>query len=565
MDIYLDKNLKEINAVLAISEALRKCGENDTLHLGGGQLVLDNTYAHATNCYLPRYTDRTKYYAVTVKDKKNLVIDGDGAELLLKGDVSCFELCGCENVTLKNFKIDIYNPFYWQGVITESCDEYFDVKFDEEISPCIYDKDKKVFRIQRDGQQDYLEAATMLVNEFDPKMKRTTLTSPDYFICADKPDPFYDFMSVVVNTTELGDNKYRFSFADKNKTVKHTVGSYFVATNHERRNNNIHAYRCKNLTLENIDMYASASFGVISLLTENFTVRNVNSVLKPNTDRMLAVVADMFHCVNNSGKVIIDGCTLNNQKDDPINVHSLLCEIERVLDDGFSAIVSFPYRAKRAHNLFTEGEKLHTLTSDTFEEGNRELTVKTSEFLGQYRLRMTFHEKLDKSMEGLILESTDAMPEISITNCSLGNNRGRGILITSSRRTVVENNRIYCQGEGISISGASRFYMEGGAVTDVTVRNNVFDDCSYRSHSAVIIVPDSVAKSRTSPYHSNITITDNIFKLRKDIAIKASLVDGLIVKNNTFTDVISSKSKRCIAELTNCVNSQCEDLDVVIG
>ena len=167
-----------------------------------------------------------------------------------------------------------------------------------------------------------LEASSLLVNEFDGALMRPSLTTPDYFICTEKPDPFYDFMSVVVKTEALGANKFRFH--TNNKKYKHTAGMYFVASSHERRNNNIHLNRSKNITLENIDMYASASFGVISLLVENFKAYNVNSIIKPSSNRLLAVVADMIHCVNNSGSVIIDGCTMENQKDDGINVHSLL-------------------------------------------------------------------------------------------------------------------------------------------------------------------------------------------------------------------------------------------------
>ena len=38
MEIYLESELKQQSAVLAISEALKKSNENDTVHLGGGEL-----------------------------------------------------------------------------------------------------------------------------------------------------------------------------------------------------------------------------------------------------------------------------------------------------------------------------------------------------------------------------------------------------------------------------------------------------------------------------------------------------------------------------------------------
>ena len=555
MDIYLDSNLAEQSAVLAISEALKKCGENDTIHLGGGELILDNIYANPTSYYLPRYTDRKKYYAISIKNRKNITIDGDGAILLLKGDVAGFEIENCENITLKNFKIDSYNPFYWQGLITDCCDEYFDVEFDSEISPFEYDDEKKVFIIKGSSPEEDIESSDLLVNEFDGDLKRTTLVSPDYFICAGKPNPFYDFMSVVVDTEKLGENKYRFR--SKGKKITHTPGSYFVSTCHERRNNNIHLNKCKNITLEDIDMYASASFGVISLLVENLTIRNVNSLLKPQTNRLLAVVADMFHCVNNRGLVSIDNCTIENQKDDAINVHSLLCKIESILPDKHTAIISFPYRAKRALDLFCAGEKLHTMDPDTFENLG-ELTVLESEFSGQYHLRITFKETLGEEMRGLFLESSDAMPRIKITNCRMGNNRGRGILVSSSNETLIEGNRIYSQIHGILINGASKFYMEGGAVNDVKIKNNIFDDCSFRKSAAINICPRSIEDSRKTFYHKNILVTGNTFKLRGKNVIKASLVSGLYAKNNTYTNLEDTSIKTPEAILKNCEKTECD-------
>lgn len=54
---------------------------------GGG---LAFAAAKSTNYYLPRYSDKTKYYAVYAKNKRNITIDGDGAKIWLKGDVSGF-------------------------------------------------------------------------------------------------------------------------------------------------------------------------------------------------------------------------------------------------------------------------------------------------------------------------------------------------------------------------------------------------------------------------------------------------------------------------------------------
>ena len=530
MDRYLKDYLYCGDNGLAVSEALRDCRNGDTLHLGGGKLEFDGTYATPVNYYLPRYSDRSKYYAIYGEGLKNIVIDGDGASLILKGDISGFGFDRCENLTLRNFSMDYELPYYWQAMITEANEKYFEVEFDETEYPCEYDPVKKVYQFKSKNSDLFWEDGALLANEFDPLEKRPTATTPDYFLCAGLPHPVYSFMSVLVDTEYLDSSHFRFHYKDK--SVSHTAGNYLVVANHDRRNNNIHFHKCKNVTLENIDMYSSASFGVISLLVENLKIKNVNSLLRPGSDRMLAVIADMFHCVNCSGNIEISQCRIENMKDDGINIHSLLCEVKKILNPH-TMIVEFPYFAKRAINLFQTGEKLHCLKGESFQRGG-ELTVRSSEFAGQYHLRIETEEEISPELKGYFLESSDAMPKIHIHDCRTGNNRGRGFLVSSNKPAVIENNTFYNMSAGISVNGASVNYMEGGAVDGLVIRKNFFAGCAYRRGSAVNIHPAAIKEEYAKPYHKNVSIVDNLFKLTGNPLIYARLVKGLLIENNQY-------------------------------
>lgn len=275
-------------------------------------------------------------------------------------------------------------------------------------------------------------------------------------------------------------------------------------------------------------MYGSASFGTICLLCENVRINNVNSILKSDSDGLLAVLADMFHCVNCRGMIDIGHCTIENSKDDSINVHSLMAETVKLLD-SHTVIVKIPYLAKRAINLFESGESLHCLTKGLYERG-REVTVRSSEFLGQYHLRLELEEEVDDDIVGMLFEATDAMPKVYLHDCRSGNNRGRGFLVTSSEKSVIENNTFYNNSFGISIGGASAFYAEGGAVTDLTVKGN----CFKKKRCAIKINPTSVLPERTEAYHKNILIENNTFSVPQDNAYEIRLADNVIVKDNIF-------------------------------
>jgi len=498
------------NTGLALSRAVKALCDGDTLCLGKGVLEINNSFAEPEFFYLPRYSDDKKYYAVNIKNRKNITIDGEGATLLFDGNVSGFGLENCENVTLKNFIIDYKTPCLIQGKITFADDKCIEVDFKSQGLEVNYDEQQKALVFRSVDGEEYFTSDSFLLNEFDPVQKKPSPTSPDYFLCLNKPHPVYSFMSVCVDTEVLTQGKMRFTF--KEKSVKHMAGNCIIGTIHERKNNNIHLFRCKNVTLEDIDMYTSLSFGTINLCGENMTVRNVNSVLKPDSDRLLAVVADMFHCVNTKGKIDIRNCRVENLMDDCLNIHSLLSVVKNKIDSN-TLLLHFTYLAKKAINLYTKGEKIAVLHPESFEKVC-ELTVKNSEYAGDYHLTVSFEEDISAIPDGYILESVDAKPNVYVADCSVGNNRGRGFLVHCGGKTVVENNTLYNTGVGIDVNGACKAYLEGSAVTDLTVRNNDFTNCSYTKQNYVIRINPVHLTEIKSPYHRNIKIYGNTF--RKD-------------------------------------------------
>ena len=76
----------------ALCEAVNSLCDGDTLCLDGKELEIDNSFASGEFFYLPRYSNLKKYYAVNIKKKRDITIDGGGANLIFKGDVSAFGL-----------------------------------------------------------------------------------------------------------------------------------------------------------------------------------------------------------------------------------------------------------------------------------------------------------------------------------------------------------------------------------------------------------------------------------------------------------------------------------------
>ena len=558
MDILLSDYSYLKNNKLALAEAIRSCENGDTIHLGGGIIEIDNMFAVPQIYYLPRYSNAKKYYAFYLENLNDVTIDGDGAKLVFDGDVSPFGFKNCKNITLKNFKIDYKMPHFVQGFIKKAAADYMDIKYNSAYCDCHYDKQSKKLKAYSKNSDFVLDISSCLTNEFETDPMRPVYSTPDYFLCTDKVHPVYRDMSVLMDVCELGDNLFRFKFNDKK--VKHNEGNYIVQADHERRNSNFQFMQCENIYMENIDMYASASFGIIVFLCKDFRAKNVNSVICPDSGRALAVNADVFHIVNTRGTIKISDCIMENNMDDSLNIHSLFSVVRNKINKK-TLVVDFTYLAKKALNLYSEGERVDVLDKYTFQK-RKTLTVVKSELLGDYCLRVQFDEDIGDIEKNDLLESADAKPEVYLNNCRSGNNRGRGFLVPAGRKTVIENCVFYNLRSGIDANGASLTYLEGSAINGLVVRNNSFCDCARRQCDYPInIRPMSIDARISPPYHSNISICNNNFVHNGRRFINIECASKIKIKDNTydFNEKLPPHSNVNDSGIT-CLN--CTEIDV---
>jgi hypothetical protein len=107
----------------------------------------------------------------------------------------------------------------------------------------------------------------------------------------------------------------------------------------------------------------------------------------------------------------------------------------------------------------------------------------------------------------------------------------------------------------ILIANDAASWFESGAVQDVTIRNNTFEECGYNSGSGAIqIVPENHELLKGYFVHKNIRIENNLFKVYAMPLLTARSTEGLVFANNTivptnFTGAVTSKPG---VQLTAC-------------
>ena len=152
-----------------------------------------------------------------------------------------------------------------------------------------------------------------------------------------------------------------------------------------------------------------------------------------------------------------------------------------------------------------------------------------------------FDKKLpDNINKSYYLESKAWNPEVLITNCKiLKKHRARGILITTPNKVVIENNYFNTAGAAILIEGDLNYWFDSGAVNNVTIRNNTFENCATSGRNwgeGVITIRPSIKPqdNNTLAYHSNIKIDNNVFKHFDYLVLSAISVNNLSFTNNTL-------------------------------
>jgi hypothetical protein len=94
-------------------------------------------------------------------------------------------------------------------------------------------------------------------------------------------------------------------------------------------------------------------------------------------------------------------------------------------------------------------------------------------------------------------------------------------------------------------------------VQDVTIRNNVFEECGYNSGSGAIqIAPENHELVPGKMVHHNIRIINNTFKMTNQAVVSARSTDRLVFTGNKIVYTDSLKGRRDIVaiDLTACTN-----------
>lgn len=544
------------DATPAVSAALADCRAKRLpgLFFPEGAYHFYPEHAIRKHCFIANNDEGIKTIAFYLNGFEDFALTGDNAIFMFHGRMSPFVLECCRNLRLNGFAIDFDRSFVSRGIVLDARGDFMDVQIPADDPYFI--EDGKIFFFN----DEYKGARSMLnFMEYDIRKKEVLYDTVDSYC----PNHVIGLEPGVVRFLDI--------------TELPRKGNTILLKHESRLNPGIVIDRSEDISLENVTIRHSGGMGVIAQSSRNIALKKVSVRLPPESNRLVSVSDDAVHFTNCRGHILLEHCIFENQWDDAVNVHGIYRRFrKRNVGARNFIFLEASHFQQMGIEIAVAGEFLEFIDKKTLRPYHR-ARVKSVLTLNKQMTQVEFEECLpDTVKDGDCVENIESSPDLTVRECIIRNNKPRGLLVTTAGKVMIEGNRFHTPGAAIYISGDANFWFESGYVRNVTIRQNVFDNCNYMKKAtgnAVIDIVPEIDENIPGAgyYHKNISIVNNIFNAFDPCVVNARSVDGLEFSGNTINQTAAYPRYSNLDSPLNCVkcknvkeyNNQMDNFDLV--
>ena len=434
---------------------------------------------------------------ISLSDLRDLELDGNGSNFIFHGKSLALLLMDCENVRIRNLKIDYARAPYSEAKVVGFEDGKTVVTIDEKAFPYMI----------RNGQLRFFGEGW-----------QCGVGSVIAFRAGTK--------EIVERTSDIGyggraearaDGKVNLLFDFSKVGAGVAVGDTLTLRTWSRPHPACVIYRAKNTSLENVSIHSGWGMALLAQRSHDIRISGGGTFPRAETGRVYSASADAFHFSNVSGEICIENAFFETMMDDALNVHSTCLSVEDVPAPNQ---IRCRYKHSQAvgFEVFLPGETLRFIQGPTLEQKD-EIKVKQVRKLNTNELLITLEKDVPAGLgKGDAVENADFQPSVIFRNNTVQNNRARGILLTTPRKVVVKNNTFKTvAGAAILLAGDAQGWYESGPCEDVEISGNRFLNnltSSFQFTEAIIALYPEVRNlsAQKQYYHRNVRISDNEFE-----------------------------------------------------
>ena len=445
---------------------------------------------------------------------KGLEIDGNGALLMYHGKMIMMAFDRCNGILVHSLNTDFERP-------TASEIEYIKV-----------DTDGVDVRFHRDSRYDIREGKLHLIGE-------GWKSNLNHCIEWDKDTHFFTYSGGwnTLSASEAQEKAPGIVHFSTPSTFQPKVGNVLTVREVIRDQVGMFIKESENVELRDIHVAYMHGLGIVSQYATNVTMTRVNCVPNEERGRLLASSADFMHFSGCKGKITVQGCRFEGAHDDPINIHGTNLRIVSKIDDK-TVKLRFMHGQSYGFTAFHKGDEVAFIKASRMLRMDNLYVVEDVKRLSEREMLVTFTQTLPRDLEigHDCLENITYTPEVEIRDNYFTRTSTRGVLVTTPRKVVIENNVFEKTGmSAILIESDAEGWFESGPVKDVLIKNNTFIDCAYQGgpgNAIIALNPSNTLIDSNKPVHRNIRIIDNLFKTFDYPVLYAKSTQGILFQGN---------------------------------
>lgn len=537
------------NASPAIVKAIDASqGKKDVvLKLPGGRIDLWPDGAIKRELYISNSTmddtiPKIKTVGMFFEDFNGITIEGNQTTVFLHGKMMTMAFLNCKNVRVEGISFEFESPNMAELEVLDVNPDLVRVKI---AKGCQYDilNGKLIFYGEGWRFRDNMYHALRFV----PRTEQMFYSSWK---------PFSDSEAFSMDSDNI---MFRGDFSN----IELEQGDIITVRDHYRDNAGGFISHCSDVQLKDVNLHYINGMGLVSQFSENIAFIKVRVAPRKESGRVVAAWADCFHFSGCRGLITIDSCYTSGSHDDPINVHGTHLKIQEI--NGKNLVVRFIHHQTYGFEAFFKGDTVGFVKPEDLLLYGKAV-IKSAQMLNKREMELVLDKVPGDIRVGDCLENITWTPQLVVKNSIFEHVNTRGLLVTTRRKVLIENNLFYRTGmHAILIANDCNFWFESGPVRDVTIRGNRFIQCGYNQGEEgfmIAIKPETHNFVNKKYIHSNIKIYDNEFHVLNDKVLFARSVDGLKFYNNKiFFNPLIEKSKKGIPEikLEHCTDVEVEE------
>lgn len=470
-----------------------------------------------------------KAIALYINNSKFVDIKGPGARILLRGKM--IETCidHSENISVSGISYDYYRPTVSELLVAGTGANYADLKIHPDSKYSIKDS-----LLTWEGE-DWRHQSISLWQVLDPSTDDLQRTDIDVDVDH-------------IKYAETGDHIVRAYFA-QNPGFK--TGLIYQNRDVTRDCAGIFMQRSKNISLKNIHIYFMHGMGVVSQFCENINIDGISVKPDAASGRTCAAWADILHFSGCRGNIVIKNSYLSGANDDAVNVHGTYLRVVGTPSPK-QIKVRFMHNQTYGFDAFAAGDSIAFIHSENLLQYDSNVVVKTQK-LNDKEFLLTLKQPLPAHINPAdVIENTTWTPQVWIHHDTIAKIPTRGVLVTTRRRTIIENNIFqHTHLSAISVADDAASWYESGMAKDMIIRNNQFLECG---EPVIIFCPENTQSN--GAIHQNITITHNQFLLQGQRILSAKNTSGIRLYDNTI------KSEKALDIKDMLELKDCSEVDI---